>query len=194
MNPQIAALVVHIRSLEAELELEIAKRRTELQFEIKNRKVVFEADVRRRHAELKTRVTRYLAEARLLSMLTAPIIYSVIVPLLLLDLFVSLYQAVCFPVYGIEKVKRRDYMIFDRSKLAYLNFIEKVNCAYCSYGNGLLGYVREVTARTEEYWCPIKHAQRVLAAHAHYSGFADYGDAEGYRRMQDKLKEKSEET
>jgi hypothetical protein len=51
--------------------------------------------------------------------------------------------------------------------------------------------LREITARTEEYWCPIKHAQRVLAAHAHYSEFADYGDAEGYRRLQDKLREKS---
>jgi len=194
MNPQIAELVEKIRSLETELELEIAKRRTELQFEIKNRKVVFEADVRRKHAELKTRVTRYLAEARPLSVLTAPVIYSVIVPLLLLDLFVSVYQAVCFPVYGIEKVRRRDYLVFDRSKLAYLNFIEKVNCAYCSYGNGLMAYVREITARTEEYWCPIKHAQRVLAAHARYSEFADYGDAEGYRRLQDKLREKSKGT
>jgi len=43
--------------------------------------------------------------------LTAPIIYAVIVPLVLLDLFVTVYQSVCFPVYGIPKVRRREYLI-----------------------------------------------------------------------------------
>jgi hypothetical protein len=31
------------------------------------------------------------------------------------------------------------------------------------------------------YWCPIKHARRVLGPHPHYEGFADFGDAEEYR-------------
>jgi hypothetical protein len=92
--------------------------------------------------------------------LTAPVIYAVIVPLVLLDLFVTIYQRVCFPVYGIPKVNRGDYLIFDRHHLAYLNALEKLNCAYCSYANGLIAYVREIAGRTEQYWCPIKHARR----------------------------------
>ena len=88
-----------------------------------------------------------------------------------------MYQAVCFPVYGIPKVARKDYLIFDRRYLAYLNGLEKFNCAYCSYANGLIGYVREIASRTEAYWCPIKHARRVVNAHPRYSSFADFGDA-----------------
>lgn len=71
--------------------------------------------------------------------------------------------------------------MFDRTHLGYLNLLEKINCAYCSYGNGLIAYCREVVGLTEQYWCPIKHARRVFQAHAHYHGFADYGDAENYR-------------
>jgi hypothetical protein len=44
---------------------------------------------------------------------------------------------------------------FDRRKLAYLNAIEKLNC---DYANGILTYAREIASRTEQFWCPIKHA------------------------------------
>ncbi len=92
------------------------------------------------------------------------------------------FQAICFPVYGITKVRRSDYFVFDRQYLAYLNALEKFNCAYCSYGNGVVAYVREVASRTEQYWCPIKHARRLVGAHARYAAFADFGDAENFRK------------
>ena len=63
-----------------------------------------------------------------------------------------------------------------------LNAIEKANCTFCSYANGVIAYVREIAARTEQYWCPIKHARAVPAPHARYHRFLDYGDARGYRR------------
>ncbi|MEO8317122.1 MAG: hypothetical protein ABI561_02235 [Bradyrhizobium sp.] len=110
-----------------------------------------------------------------------------IIPLVLLDIFISVYQAVCFPAYGIEKVKRSDHLIFDRYHLAYLNLLEKINCAYCSYGNGLLSYSREIAGRTEQYWCPIKHARRVIAAHEGYDNFAEFGDAKAFRERSNKL-------
>jgi hypothetical protein len=37
------------------------------------------------------------------------------------DRAVTIYQSVCFPIYRIRKVRRRDYLIFDRGRLAYLN-------------------------------------------------------------------------
>jgi hypothetical protein len=120
-------------------------------------------------------------QARPLVVLTAPVIYGLIVPLVLLELSVMLYQAICFPAYGILKVRRRDYLVFDRGQLAYLNALVKLNCAYCSYANGLIAFVREVAARSEQYWCPIKHARRLIAAHNYYAEFIDYGDAEAYR-------------
>jgi len=55
-------------------------------------------------------------------------------------------------------------------------------------GNGLLAYVTEVAARTEQYWCPIKHARRVAGAHRHYPDFVDFGDAEAYLTRQEALR------
>jgi hypothetical protein len=78
-------------------------------------------------------------------------------------------------------VRRSDYLVFDRHHLSYLNGLEKLNCAYCSYANGLLAYAREIAGRTELHWCPIKHARRVLGAHGTYHEFDDYGDAEAYQ-------------
>ena len=191
MNPQVAVLIDKMRSLEAELEAELAKHRAELRVGLEKGRAIFEEEILRRHRELKTRLSAYLLGARPLVVMTAPVIYSVIVPLVLLDLFVTVYQAVCFPVYGIPKVRRRDYLVFDRHHLAYLNALEKLNCAYCSYANGLIAYVREIASRTEQYWCPIKHARRLIGAHACYATFEDYGDAEGYRRRLEELRKAS---
>lgn len=127
-----------------------------------------------------TRLSRYILGAHPLLLLTAPVIYSLIVPFALLDLFVWIYQRVCFPVYGISIVRRRGFFVMDRSRLPYLNAIEKLNCAYCSYANGVIAYVREVASRTEQYWCPIKHSGPVTGTHNRYEQFSDYGDAEHF--------------
>lgn len=124
----------------------------------------------------------YLAGGDLLTWLIAPVIYSLLVPLVLLDLWVSAYQWICFTALGIPRVARRGYFVTDRHHLAYLNTLEKLNCTFCSYANGLFGYVREVSARTEQYWCPIKHARVVRHPHGRYRRFVPYGDAQAYRR------------
>jgi hypothetical protein len=152
-------LTEKIRMLEAELEAELAQRRAELRVGLEKGKAFFEEEILRRHRELRTRLSTYVLNARLLVILTAPVIYALIVPLVLLDLFVTIYQAVGFPVYGIPKARRRDYLVFDRHHLAYLNALEKLNCAYCSYANGLIAYVREIASRTEQYWCRKGNAQ-----------------------------------
>jgi hypothetical protein len=185
MTAQLDLLTQKLRSVEAEIEAELAKRREALRFRIENRRIVFEEEVLKVQRAIKTRASRYLFGANPLMILSAPVIYSLVVPIALADLWVMAYQAICFPIYKIPKVRRRDYLVFDRHHLAYLNIIEKINCAYCSYGNGAIAFVREVASRTEVYWCPIKHARRVLGPHPHYQGFADFGDAEGFR---DKLK------
>jgi hypothetical protein len=171
-----------IRELETDLEHEVAAAQHQWHYRVESGRVRFEAKVRRRHLELKTSIRRYLRESYFPSVLSAPIVYSVAIPFMLIDLWVTLYQYICFPIYGITRVRRADYIVIDRYKLAYLNTIEKTNCDYCSYANGMLAYVREVAARTEQYWCPIRHAQRVRAPHSHYRHFVDYGDAEGYKR------------
>lgn len=182
MTKSMDVILEKIRTLEHELEEEFAKQRAGLQFGLERGKVLFEQEVVRRHLELKTHLWRYLVNARILVVLTSPVIYSLIIPFVVVDIWVSLYQSICFRVYAIPQVKRHTFMVFDRSGLAYLNVLEKINCAYCSYVNGVIAYAREVGARTEQYWCPIKHARRVIGAHARYAGFEEYGDGEPYRQ------------
>jgi hypothetical protein len=157
-------------------------------YELRNGKVWFPKEIKRKHRRLKTSLVRYILHSRILAIVTAPFIYSVIVPFVLLDLFVSVYQTVCFPVYGIPKARRRDYIAIDRNKLRYLNALEGLNCMYCSYGNGVLAYAVEIAGRTEQHWCPIKHARRIQNAHDRYSHFFPYGDAPAYREGIDKLR------
>jgi len=157
-------------------------------YELRNGKVWFSKEIEREHRRLKTSLASYVLHSRILAILTAPFIYGVIIPFVLLDLFVSAYQAVCFPVYGIPKARRRDYIAIDRNKLRYLNAIEGFNCLYCSYGNGVLAYAVEIAGRTEQHWCPIRHARRVQNAHDRYENFLPYGDASAYREEIDKVR------
>jgi hypothetical protein len=175
MTSPVEAILASIHTLEIELEGEFAKQRAGLRYGLERGRILFEEEVVRRHRELRTALGRYPFNARPLVVLTAPIIYSLILPFAVIDIWVSLYQAICFRVYGIPQVKRGRYMVFDRAGLAYLNALEKINCAYCSYVNGVIAYVREVGSRTEQYWCPIKHARRVLGAHLRYVNFEEYG-------------------
>lgn len=188
MSKAIDDILEHIRALELELESEFARQRAGLRFGFERGKILFEQEAKRRHRELKTSLARYLLKARPLVVITAPVIYSMIIPFALIDLWVSIYQAICFRAYGIPQVKRSRYFVFDRSALAYLNALEKLNCAYCSYANGVAAYAREVAARTEQYWCPIKHARRVFGAHARYAGFEEFGDGEHYRAQLQRLR------
>ncbi len=185
---KISEIIEKIKALEVELEDEVQKRREEFFCDM-GKKIAFKDQILAEHRKNIQNVFVYLAKAPLLNLVSAPVIYAVIIPALLLDLFVSLYQAVCFPVYKIQKVRRSDYIVIDRHNLKYLNAIEKLNCLYCSYFNGLMGYVSEVAARTEQYWCPIKHAQNMKHMHSKYQNFFDYGDSEAFRKELDRLRD-----
>jgi hypothetical protein len=188
MNPKISELLARIQQMELEIEQEMKRKRAELQADFEEKRVRFEHEVLEQQRRFKTGLFKYILSADLLTVLTAPVIYAVIFPMVLLDISVTLYQHICFRVYGIPRVKRSDYFVFDRAHLAYLNLLEKINCAYCSYGNGLMAYAREIVARTEQYWCPIKHARKVMAAHPYYTGFVDFGDAESYKQELERLR------
>lgn len=181
MNEKIRGLLAQIHTLDEELRVALHEQETHLVFEIKGKHVVFEQAIRQAHRKLKQGVLRWLVTDRPQNLITGPIIYGMIIPLVMTDFLISFYQWSCFPVYGIVRVRRADYIVFDRSQLQYLNVIEKFHCAYCEYANGLIAYIREVIARTEQYFCPIKHARKLLDAHARYAYFLDYGDADSYK-------------
>jgi hypothetical protein len=177
MNDKIRQLLKQISALEAELNTAIEEQESRIRYQIEGRRVVFEHALHKAHRKLKMNVFYWFLTVRPQNFLTAPIIYGMIVPLILFDLCISLYQWTCFPIYGITRVKRAHYFIQDHQHLAYLNIVEKVDCIYCSYAVGMLGYASEITARTEQYFCPIKHARKMLSVHARYANFLEYGDA-----------------
>lgn len=182
MNVRIAEILDKIGELETELEAEFEKRRRELKYWFEKRKVRFDPKVVSEHLRLKRSLLAQIKNANFAYIITSPFIYSMIFPLVLLDSFVWTYQMVCFTAYGIPKVKRSDYFYIDRPKLAYLNLFEKFNCLYCGYAGGLLAYASEIAGRTEQYWCPIKHARKAASPHSRYNRFLEFGDAEGYKK------------
>ena len=185
MKRRIEELVLRIRELENELspllDHELREIQERFRYSIERGKVRFHEGALAAQKAFRKNLYRYLRESNVVFVLTSPVIYSLFFPLLLLDLFLTIYQAVCFPVYQIKKVDRKDYVTIDRQHLAYLNLVEKVNCMYCGYANGLLSYGLEIGSRTEEYWCPIKHAKKPRDPHSRYHAFLEYGDAEGYK-------------
>jgi hypothetical protein len=139
----------------------------------------------REHRRLKTSTWNHLRNTPWRVMVSSPLIYVCAIPFVLLDVSVGVYQSICFPIYGIPKVRRAEYLIFDRGRLAYLNTVEKIGCIYCSYVNGLLALVTEIAARTEQYFCPIKHAHPLARTHSRYAKFLPYGDARAYKSQSD---------
>jgi hypothetical protein len=180
MNERIQQILAQMAALEADLRTAVHDQESRMFFQIKGKRIEFERSTKEAHRKLKTSFFRWLVTNRPQNLITGPLIYGMVIPLLMLDACVTVYQWTCFPIYGITKVRRSDSLVFDRRHLGYLNFIEKFHCTYCEYGNGLMGYMAEILARTEEYFCPIKHAHKILGTHARYNRFLAYGEAEGY--------------
>jgi hypothetical protein len=178
MADSIEQMIDRLRHLEDQLEAAFVARAGEHGLELKRGKPFFGPDARQSQRSHKRRIDLFRTPWP--TLLTMPLIYGMIIPMALMDLAVSVYQLGCFTAWGIERVRRRDYVVIDRHRLAYLNPIQKLNCVYCGYGNGVIAYAREITARTEQYWCPIKHALKVKGSHERYAAFLAYGDAEGF--------------
>jgi len=178
-------ILLRIQTLQDELENELERileeKREYFQYTFEKGKVRFQKQIHALQRKHKKNLLKYFIDAKIRHILSVPFIYSIIFPLLFLDFAVTLYQHVCFRLYGIPLVKRSKYLVIDRQHLAYLNVVEKLNCMYCGYGNGLVAYIREIIARTEQYWCPIKHANKILDAHKLANNYVDYGDAQAYR-------------
>jgi len=190
MTDRMRELASEIVRLQGELDREIEARRKVLGWRLKERIVEFEHGIAIEHRRLRTTISGFLKRSPIATVITAPVIYSLIIPMVLIDVWATFYQAICFRAYGIPRVDRAQYIVFDRQHLGYLNWIEALNCLYCGYANGVIAYVREIGSRTEQYWCPIKHALRVSDPHRRYYEFLEYGDADGYRARLDEFRKR----
>jgi len=180
-------LLEKIKKLESELRKEMSKKKKDFLYETRNRKIIFDKQTKKLHRKLASNPVLYILRGNWKVILLSPFIYICLLPIILLDIFISLYQFTCFGVYGIPKVKRKEFISFDRKYLSYLNIIEKFHCVYCSYFNGVIAYVREIGARTEQRWCPIKNSTILKDHHSRYHKFLDYADAERYQKEIEKI-------
>ncbi len=178
-------LLKRLRDTEKELESEIDRlldeQRQRFHYKLEHGKVKFEKHIHAFQRRYRVGIWRYLREAKLRYILSAPFIYAMVIPLLIQDISFTVYQHICFRIYGIPLVKRSDFFIIDRHLLEYLNAIEKFNCVYCGYGTGVTAYSREITSRTEQFWCPIKHAKKNFNKDTRVDKYFEYGDASAWR-------------
>jgi len=193
MASTISELVDKIAKLENQLLGELEQQQEEFKYRLEGTKVKFEEASLEAHRLLRVAVLPWLLSSKVRHILSIPFIYSMIIPIAFIDITITFYQHICFRLFNIARVNRSKYIVLDRNQLSYLNAIQKFNCLYCGYGSGVLSYTREVIARTEQYWCPIKHARKVVGTHRRYRNFVAYGDGENYEpqliKLRDELRE-----
>jgi hypothetical protein len=178
VHDEIRRILGEIRALEEELRDKLHAHEARLEFRIRGRRVEFAEEIRAAHRKVRVGIIRWVASGDIRNILSAPFIFALIIPFALLDLFLCIYHAVCFRLYRLPPVPRADYVVIDRHHLHYLNILQKLNCVYCGYVNGVIAWARELASVTEQYWCPIKHARKVRGSHTRYAQFIDYGDTE----------------
>lgn len=178
MKSRINELLEEIKEREEELEKIVKTYEKEFYYKITGTKIKFDKLVEDTHRQLKVGLIQWLRNSSFRNIVSAPFIYPMIIPFVVIDIFISVYQLICFSLYKIPLVSRSEYIVNDRHHLKYLNAIEKINCMYCGYVNGLISYLREIVARTEQYWCPIKHARKILDPHRRYMKFSEFGDSD----------------
>ena len=181
MHSKLTELLKKFESLRNDLEKEYNRLTEEYGYSIQKRKVVFLEEFSKRNKRLREGFFRMVFNAPIRHILSIPFIYMMLIPAVILDIFLTVYQYTAFILYRIPRVKREDFFIYERRFLDYLNWLEKINCLYCSYVNGLFAYAVEIGARTERYWCPLKATQHPKFTHNWYHDFADYGNPEEWK-------------
>jgi hypothetical protein len=191
MNDKINNMIADIETMKAKLGEEIAKQEDHASYEIKNGYVKFEKEIFARQQENMKSLWQWFTETPLLHLLSSPVVYMMVFPAMLLDVMLFIYAKVVSNIFKFSFPPRKEYVVFDRQYLGYLNSMEKLNCMYCSYFNGLMAYASAIASRTEYYFCPIKHAKKVAYKHEYYDAFLGYGEEEKYQERLKKLREKT---
>ena len=125
-------------------------------------------------------------------LLSTPFIYLPAIAFFIFEIGVEIVHQVCFRLWGIPLVNRNEYFVYDRQLLACLNWLQKINCYYCSYVNNLIRYSLEISARVERYWCPLKYEKKFDNYHSQYEKFIDKNDQMSLRRKWDDLRDFSD--
>jgi len=96
MSGSISELTDKISKLEKQLLNELDKKQEEFSYKIEGIKVRFEQEILSAHRKLKVGVLRWLFSSTVRNIISAPFIYSMIIPIAFFDLTITLYQHICF--------------------------------------------------------------------------------------------------
>lgn len=183
MKSTISRILQEIENKRKELAEEYERIKKKYNFEYIKWKITFSKEQKLENKKKKRSFWQTTKSTTFREYLSIPFIYSMMIPAVILDLFLFMYQQTAMRLYRIPLVKRSDYITLERKHLDYLNWVEKLNCIYCSYVNWLFAYAVEIAWRTEKYWCLIKHAKKMTSSHNWEKYFADYGDADWFKEV-----------
>ena len=181
MKNKIYKLLQEIKNKKIQIWKEYDKLKNKYWFKIDWKKIIWNKLTKKQLKKSKKSILDTLFSAQIRELLSIPFIWIMIIPAIILDIFIFIYQNTAIRLYKIPFTKRSNYIIFDRKQLAYLNIIQKINCIYCSYFNWLMQYAVEVAWKTERYWCPIKNARKKYWEHEWEKYFAEYWDVEWFK-------------
>lgn len=180
---KISKILESIDKLKNDLYLEYDNLAKKYEFFLRDKKIIFSEKIKAYQKSKKYNLFVYVFTANIKNLLSVPFIYSIIIPSVILDLFLTVYQYTAFSLYWIPRVERKDYFVFDRRFLTYLNLLQKLNCLYCSYVNWVFSYAVEIWSRTEQYWCPIKHAMKHEIELKYWNFYADFWDPDKFNEI-----------
>lgn len=94
------------------------------------------------------------------------LLYLALPAVALIDLVAAFSNNIIFPLVGISKIKRKDYVRpFSRIKLLEASIWYKIGCVYCSYANGVAYYFQLTTMKLEFLYCPWKQKDKTKISH-----------------------------
>jgi len=103
MNEQIRQILSQIIELEDDLLKLIQEQQAEFNYRIEGTKVLFEKNIRKAQRRLKTGIFSFIRQSQPRNVVTAPFIYSIIVPLVILDIWIHLVSGDMFPLIPCAK-------------------------------------------------------------------------------------------
>lgn len=71
--------------------------------------------------------------------------------------FTWIVSPLYFWFYKEEPISPKPYFHFDRHKVKYLSFWDKLGCEYCELANSTLQWMLAITNKIEKRWCPIQN-------------------------------------
>jgi hypothetical protein len=98
--------------------------------------------------------------------LAAWLLYLALPAVIFIDIILILGNHIIFPLVGIPKINRSDYIKpFSRSKLMNVSIWYKLGCIYCSYTNGVAYYFQVIAMKIEFLYCPWKQKDKTKISH-----------------------------